>query len=1294
MVIDKSEPYNMDVYWNQNTCCTVHCEQLKKKLNEKGLYFSEIKAFYCFLVQPFQSVTSTYQSTLLSILGANNTISQPPDQSFVISPRRGTISPWSSKAYDILYHCGIKQVERIERVIVYSFSPQPAPTQRACIEALLYDPMTQSCWPCLDSFIDFFQQKQAEIGVAEIAINDLPQANSNLGLALSDAEIVYLQDAFIQLNRTPTDAEIYMFAQLNSEHCRHKIFNASWILDGQVQASSLFDMIKQTYQAVPDHVLSAYRDNAAVIAGGVAKRLLPDPQTRIFVEQEDLSHILIKVETHNHPTGISPYPGAATGSGGEIRDEGSTGTGASPKAGLVGYCVSHLRIPGDIKYWEADRSQPSHLATPLDIMSQAPIGAASYNNEFGRPCITGYFRTFEIVENETTTWAYDKPIMLAGGLGAIDSCHVEKKEVPIGAQIIVLGGPGMTIGLGGGGASSVHNQAQRQALDFASVQRADPQVQRRCQEVINQCCQLGDQNPILFIHDVGAGGLSNALPELVHDIGRGGCFDLRAIPVAQQGMSPLEIWCNESQERYVLAVTKTNLPLFSEICAREFAPFAVVGEIIAEPVLRVEDSVYQQDVVHLPLEVLFSKPPKMHRHAVSKKRHWPEPSLNTSDLKWALTQILQLPCVAEKGFLVTIGDRSVTGLVARDQMVGPWQVPVADCGVTLRDYQGFSGEAMAVGERSPVALLDPKSATRLAIAEAITNILASDICDLKTVKLSANWMAAADYLGEDAHLYQAVSAVIENFAQTLGLTIPVGKDSMSMRTCWQKDGIERETVSPVSLVISAFSKVDDVRKTWTPDLKQQESDTCLLLVDLSAGQNRLGGSCYAQIVRQLGNQPADLDDPLVLVRCVVALAQLRAENYVLAYHDRSDGGLWVTLLEMAFAGQLGLDILLDTVGEALTASLFAEEPGMVLQIHQADYKAVLAIFAQHDLADFVFRVAQPNDQGLIRLFANGSLFVEQPLSFYRKAWSRLSWQMQRMRDDESCADAEFHAKQTFAPQPQVQVSFDLKTLQAPALIGFTHPKVAILREQGVNSQTEMAAAFHQAGFDAVDVHMNDLDQGLISLEKIQGIAVCGGFSYGDVFGAGCGWAQRILQNNRLRDHFQTFFERPQTFTLGVCNGCQMLSQLKALIPGAQHWPVFVENQSRQFESRLCFVRVEQSPSVLLQGMQDSCLPIPVAHAQGQVIFDCEASKRDSVSAHLVAMSYTNLYGESTVAYPLNPNGSQQGMTGFTSSDGRVTIMMPHPERAFRCVNLSWAPSSWPNYSPWFQLFVNAYRWVQ
>lgn len=1289
----------MDIYWGQNALSTFRSEQLKTKLNQQGIYFSTLKAHSCYLLKLSGPLDDGRKSTLLSILDAKESISQSCEPTLFVSPRQGTRSPWSSKVADILYHCGFTQVQQVECVTAYFISPSLSTEHYAALCAEVHDPMMQTCWRSLWEMENFFQHdekpiKAETVPMMEQGITALQTANAALGLALSESEITYLYQAFSQLQRNPSDVELYMFAQLNSEHCRHKVFNATWSLDGQAQASTLFNMIKQTYKDTPDFILSAYKDNAAVMTGGQITRLIPDAHTGIYRDQSALCHTLMKVETHNHPTGVCPHPGAATGSGGEIRDEGATGIGSQPKAGLVGYCVSHLRIPEFPLPWEHSAEHPKHLASPLTIMLEAPIGAAAYNNEFGRPALTGYFRTFEALEDRQRCWGYHKPIMLAGGLGTIDARHVEKKQVPVGAKVIVLGGAGMTIGLGGGSASSVGNQAQRQALDFASVQRADPQVQRRCQEVINHCWQLGDENPILFIHDVGAGGLSNALPELVNDAGRGGRFDLRAIPVDEAGMSPRAIWSNESQERYVLAIAPESLACFDVFCKREFAPYAVVGEVTEEQHLTLFDAAHQNTVVDVPLTLLFGQTPKMLRNAALQARQWPEIESHASRLEWALEHILYVPCIAEKSFLITIGDRSVTGLVARDQMIGPWQVPVADCGVTLRDYQGYAGEVMAIGERSPVALLSPKAATRLAITEAITNILAADIDTLKHVKLSANWMASVDSKGEDANLYHAVEAIAQGFAKTLDLTIPVGKDSMSMRASWQDNNQTHEVVSPVSLVVSAFAPVQDARKTWTPDLKTCAQDTHLLLIDLSCGRNRLGGSCYAQILQQLGNEPADLDVPLHLKRCVAALKDLRAQGSIMAYHDRSDGGVWVTLLEMAFAGQMGVDLHFNDTGAPLVAALFAEEPGFVIQVSASDLETVLAVFKTHDLGEQVTRIGMPNKTGLVRILTNEQVVLQKPLHFYQKAWSKLSWAMQRLRDNPACADEEFAQKTQFTKRPEPYVSFNVQELGAPVITGRTPPRVAILREQGVNSHVEMAAAFTQAGFEAVDIHMSDLQQGNLSLDTMQGLVVCGGFSYGDVLGAGSGWAVRILQNPKLRDMFQRFFEHETTFSLGVCNGCQVLSQLKQLIPGAGHWPRFTQNTSGQFEARLSFVKVQHSPSVLLQGMQDSYLPIPVAHGEGRVIFDNKTDKIYTATAQLIALTYADPLRRPTGAYPLNPNGSENGMTGFTTCDGRVTIMMPHPERGFRTATLSWAPESWPAYSPWFKMFKNAWTWLQ
>ena len=1221
----------------------------------------------------------------------------PQGKLLLVTPRPGTISPWSSKATDIAHNCGLQQVNRLERGVAYYIEAGTLTNeQRQQVTAVLHDRMMETVFFALDDAEQLFAHHQPTpvtsvdlLGQGRQALID---ANLRLGLALAEDEIDYLQDAFTKLGRNPNDIELYMFAQANSEHCRHKIFNADWIIDGEQQPKSLFKMIKNTFETTPDHVLSAYKDNAAVMEGSEVGRYFADHETGRYDFHQEPAHILMKVETHNHPTAISPWPGAATGSGGEIRDEGATGRGAKPKAGLVGFSVSNLRIPGFEQPWEEDFGKPERIVTALDIMTEGPLGGAAFNNEFGRPALNGYFRTYEEKVNSHNgeeLRGYHKPIMLAGGIGNIRADHVQKGEINVGAKLVVLGGPAMNIGLGGGAASSMASGQSDADLDFASVQRDNPEMERRCQEVIDRCWQLGDANPILFIHDVGAGGLSNAMPELVSDGGRGGKFELRDILSDEPGMSPLEIWCNESQERYVLAVAADQLPLFDELCKRERAPYAVIGEATEELHLSLHDRHFDNQPIDLPLDVLLGKTPKMTREVQTLKAKGDALVREGITIADAVKRVLHLPTVAEKTFLVTIGDRSVTGMVARDQMVGPWQVPVANCAVTTASLDSYYGEAMAIGERAPVALLDFAASARLAVGEALTNIAATQIGDIKRIKLSANWMAAAGHPGEDAGLYEAVKAVGEELCPALGLTIPVGKDSMSMKTRWQEGNEEREMTSPLSLVISAFARVEDVRHTITPQLSTE--DNALLLIDLGKGNNALGATALAQVYRQLGDKPADVRDVAQLKGFYDAVQALVAQRKLLAYHDRSDGGLLVTLAEMAFAGHCGIDADIATLGDDRLAALFNEELGAVIQVRAADRKAVEAVLAQHGLADCVHYVGQAVSGDRFVITANGQTVFSESRTTLRVWWAETTWQMQRLRDNPECADQEHQAKSNDAdPGLNVKLSFDInEDVAAPYIATGARPKVAVLREQGVNSHVEMAAAFHRAGFDAIDVHMSDLLAGRTGLEDFHALVACGGFSYGDVLGAGEGWAKSILFNDRVRDEFATFFHRPQTLALGVCNGCQMMSNLRELIPGSELWPRFVRNTSDRFEARFSLVEVTQSPSLLLQGMVGSQMPIAVSHGEGRVEVRDAAHLAALESKGLVALRYVDNFGKVTETYPANPNGSPNGITAVTTESGRVTIMMPHPERVFRTVSNSWHPENWGEDGPWMRIFRNA-----
>ncbi|WP_436893121.1 phosphoribosylformylglycinamidine synthase [Siccibacter turicensis] len=1215
----------------------------------------------------------------------------------LVTPRPGTISPWSSKATDIAHNCGLAQIARLERGVAwYVEADTLTEAQWQAVAGELHDRMMESVYRDLNDAEQLFaHHTPAPVQSVDLlgqGRDALMQANVRLGLALADDEIDYLQDAFTRLGRNPNDIELYMFAQANSEHCRHKIFNADWVIDGEQQPKSLFKMIKNTFEKTPDHVLSAYKDNAAVMEGSSVGRFFADHSAGRYDYHQEEAHILMKVETHNHPTAISPWPGAATGSGGEIRDEGATGRGAKPKAGLVGFSVSNLRIPGFEQPWEEDFGKPDRIVTALDIMTDGPLGGAAFNNEFGRPALTGYFRTYEekvTSHNGEELRGYHKPIMLAGGIGNIRADHVQKGEIAVGAKLIVLGGPAMNIGLGGGAASSMASGQSDADLDFASVQRDNPEMERRCQEVIDRCWQLGDANPILFIHDVGAGGLSNAMPELVSDGGRGGRFELRDILNDEPGMSPLEVWCNESQERYVLAVAPDQLPLFDELCRRERAPYAVIGEATEARHLSLHDSHFNNQPIDMPLDVLLGKTPKMTRNVARLRAEGQPLDRSGITLAEAVRRVLRLPTVAEKTFLVTIGDRTVTGMVARDQMVGPWQIPVADCAVTTASLDSYHGEAMSLGERAPVALLDFAASARLAVGEALTNIAATQIGDIKRIKLSANWMAAAGHPGEDAGLYEAVKAVGEELCPALGLTIPVGKDSMSMKTRWQQGDEQREMTAPLSLVITAFGRVEDVRGTVTPQLVTE--DNALLLIDLGKGHNALGATALSQVWRQLGDKPADVRDVAQLKGFYDAMQALVADRKLLAWHDRSDGGLLVTLAEMAFAGHCGIEADISSLGSDALAALFNEELGGVIQVRAADRQAVEAVLSAHGLADCVHYLGQAVEGDRFTLTAQDETLFSESRTAMRIWWAETTWQMQRLRDNPACADQEHAAKADDSdPGLNVTLTFDINDdVAAPYIAKGARPKVAVLREQGVNSHVEMAAAFHRAGFDAIDVHMSDLLAGRRDLEAFQALVACGGFSYGDVLGAGEGWAKSILFNERVRDTFQEFFHRPQTLALGVCNGCQMMSNLRELIPGSDLWPRFVRNQSDRFEARFSLVEVTASPSLLLQGMVGSHMPIAVSHGEGRVEVRDAAHLAQIESKGLVALRYIDNVGNVTETYPANPNGSPNGITAVTSESGRVTIMMPHPERVFRTVANSWHPAEWGEDSPWMRIFRNA-----
>ncbi|MCD6007536.1 phosphoribosylformylglycinamidine synthase [Halomonas sp. IOP_31] len=1286
---------------------------------------------------------------------------------FLVVPRLGTLSPWSSKATDIAHNCGLNRVRRIERGIAYRVTLDGVLSEAAfeAIIATLHDRMTESVLANSSDAAKLFAQRApaplAQVDVLGSGRAALEAANGELGLALADDEIDYLHQAFVELERNPSDVELMMFAQANSEHCRHKIFNADWLIDGEAQPRSLFQMIKNTHEQSGDDVLSAYSDNAAVIRGSRAGRFFaapllfnapeaarinapeaarinapeaarinaPEaarinaseaarinaseaartanvnaPEAARYATHQEPIHILMKVETHNHPTAIAPHPGAATGSGGEIRDEGATGVGGKPKAGLTGFAVSNLRIPEFVQPWEAfDYGKPERIQSALQIMLEAPIGGAAFNNEFGRPNLAGYFRSYEqdaVGVDGIERRGYHKPVMLAGGYGNIREGHVAKREIPIGAKLIVMGGPAMLIGLGGGAASSMASGTSSEDLDFASVQRGNPEMERRAQEVIDRCWALGDENPIRFIHDVGAGGLSNALPELVKDGGRGGRFELRDVPNAEPGMSPLEIWCNEAQERYVLAVAADDLATFEALCARERCPYAVVGEAVEAHHLAVHDDHFDSTPIDLPMSVLFGKPPRMQREFTRQARPMPGADFDNLDLREALDRVLRLPAVASKSFLITIGDRSITGQVARDQMVGPWQVPVADVAVTTASYDTHAGEAMAMGERAPVALIDPAASARLAVAETVTNLAAAPIATLGDVKLSANWMSAADHPGENQALYDAVHAVGMELCPQLGIAIPVGKDSMSMRTAWQAgegdDAEDKAITAPLTLNVTGFAPVTDALATLTPQLRLDRDESDLILIDLGGGRNRLGGSALAQVYGQVGDVCPDLDEAEDLAAFFAVIQGLNADGKLLAYHDRSDGGLLVTLLEMAFAGRGGLEIKLDwLVDDAFEAAgaLFAEELGAVIQVDRQDTEFVLAQFAAAGIGTCGV-IARPryDDQVRVTLFEEPLLETTRALT--QRTWAETSYRLQALRDNPECAKAEFDDLLDLRdPGLSASPSFDVDEDIAAPFVNATRPRMAILREQGVNGQLEMAAAFDKAGFEAIDVHMSDILEGRVSLDAFKGLVACGGFSYGDVLGAGGGWAKSALFNARAREQFAAFFARDDSFALGVCNGCQMFSQLKELIPGADNWPRFVRNESEQFEARVSMVQVEQSPSILLAGMEGSRLPIAVAHGEGRAEFRDAGHLRAMQGSEQIALRYVDNYGQVTTRYPANPNGSPSGVTGLTTPDGRVTIMMPHPERVARAVTNSWRPAEWTRDGAWLRLFRNARVWL-
>jgi phosphoribosylformylglycinamidine synthase len=1244
-------------------------------------------------------------------------LKMPP---IMVFPRIGTISPWASKATDIAHNCGLYNIKRIERVTEFLVRCDHAldAAAREAVMRAIHDPMTETVRFSLDDAKALFTSQApaplARIATTRVGRDALVRANGEMGLALSADEIDYLFDYYQKIQRDPTDVELMMFAQANSEHCRHKIFNAAWTIDGAPKDKSLFAMIRNTHHVTPQGTVVAYSDNSAVMEGAMIDRFYPAAGKYAF--HRDQTHILMKVETHNHPTAIAPWPGAATGAGGEIRDEGATGIGAKPKAGLTGFSVSNLNIPGAVQPWEHGYGKPARIASALSIMIEGPIGGAAFNNEFGRINLAGYFRTYE-QQAAGVMRGYHKPIMIAGGLGNIAHAHTHKKPFGPGTLFIQLGGPGMRIGLGGGAASSMTSGANTEALDFDSVQRANAEMERRCQEVIDACWQMGADNPILSIHDVGAGGISNALPELAHAGGVGARFDLRRVPSEEPGMSPKEIWSNESQERYVLAIHPDSLALFKQFCERERCPFAVLGEATAAHQLVVADPLFGNDAVDMDMDVLLGKPPRMHRDVKTERSKLAPLDTSAITLKDACYRVLRLPAVADKSFLINIGDRSVGGLTARDQFVGPWQVPVADCAVTLMGYNADCGEAMAMGERTPLAVIDAPASGRMAVGEAITNIAAADIESISDIKLSANWMAAAGVAGEDAKLFATVEAVGMDLCPQLGISIPVGKDSLSMKTSWTEGGTEKTVVAPVSLIISAFARVRDARATLTPELVG-DAESELVLIDLGGGKNRLGASALAQVYAQVGDTAPDVDDANALKAFFNGIRALASAGRILAYHDRSDGGLFVTLAEMSFASHRGVSVYLDSLvyneketdvddydvtetskklgeSDAILAAMFSEELGAVLQIRRADRAHVMQTLRDAGLGAVSHVIGHLNATDELRLIRGGKPLLAEPRIDLQRAWSETSYRIQALRDNPATAQEEFdRLLDTKDPGLTAKLTFDAADDIAAPFVHGAKPKIAILREQGVNGQLEMAHVFTKAGFDAYDVHMSDIIAGRVSLRDFNGFAACGGFSYGDVLGAGEGWAKSILFNPRARDEFEAFFKRSDSFALGVCNGCQMMSNLHEIIPGAENWPHLERNKCEQYEARTVMLEIRESPSIFFSGMTGSRIPVATAHGEGRAVFRDQA-QQDAVR-WLTAAHFVDGHGRVTERYPQNPNGSPLGMTAFTVPDGRFTIMMPHPERVALNVNLSWHPKEWEKQSresPWMRMFRNARVWA-
>ena len=1260
---------------------------LNEKINSEFTNINLLSSEYIHFIETNNKLSNKNQLTLDKLLNYSPALDTSNSlQKIIVIPRIGTISPWSSKATDIFKLCSLHEIRRIERGIIYHFSRKIKTEELEAILSYVMDRMTESHLKDIsDSSLLFDKLKPnsySSIDILKEGKSAIIKANIELGLALSDGEIDYLYDSFNKLKRNPRDIELMMFAQANSEHCRHKIFNADWIIDSEKKAISLFGMIKNTYHQNPEGLLSVYSDNSAVMSGYKSSFFEPNHEG-VYTSSIAEKAVLIKVETHNHPTAIAPNPGAATGSGGEIRDEGATGRGSKPKVGLSGFSVSNLKIPHSINPWEKDYGKPSQIASALEIMIDGPVGAASFNNEFGRPNTCGYFRTYEQKTANNEVRGYHKPIMLAGGIGNIREDHVEKGLISDGDVLIVLGGPAMLIGLGGGAASSVGSGDQSQELDFASVQRANPEMQRRAQEVINSCINLGNKNPIVSIHDIGAGGLSNGVPELVNDSQKGAILQLRSIPNDEKKMSPLEIWCNESQERYVLAIKDENVELFRQICIKERSPFAILGNATDTQHLTLEDSYFKNKPIDLDMSLLFGSTPKTLKNVSSILNNEQEFDSSIIKLDEAIVRLLKLPTVASKNFLITIADRSVTGLVARDQMIGPWQVPVADCAISLSDYSGYQGEAMSIGEKTPLSLINAAAAARMSVGEALTNLLSAYIEDISHINLSANWMCASGFPGEDAKLYEAVKAIGMELCPKLGLTIPVGKDSMSMKSTWDENGDEKSVTAPLSLIISAFSKIPDARIQVTP-LLNTKVDSELFLIDLGLGKNRMGGSCLAQVYNQVGRTSPDLDDPTLFAKFFSLINRLNKEKLISAYHDRSDGGVVTTLLEMAFASHCGIEIR----GSNTINELFNEELGCVIQVPIINKPKILKELESIGLKEFTLPIAKINNTDEILIYQKDKLVFRKKREDLHKDWSSTSFEISKLRDNPKCSESENEELVKISDGLKVKTTYDInESISAPYLNRGARPKIAILREQGINGHIEMAAAFTKAGFDASDVHMSEILSGKTSLKQFQGLAACGGFSYGDVLGAGRGWANSILLNSKAKDEFSEYFSRTDSFTLGVCNGCQMVSNLKEIIPSSEKWPSFERNVSEQFEARFTSVKIGKTNSIFFNEMEGSIIPIAIAHGEGKTNFNTEHSKAN------IAMQYVNYSGNPTQAYPHNPNGSENAIASICDDSGRITIMMPHPERVFRSIQNSWHPDDWQERSPWMRMFENARKWV-